>query len=441
MLRGPRAYDSGSANSMKNGTTKRGWAAKPPSDRNASPTPGRPKDTIRAWLSTLASSAQRNGRNIHAPGDFLTSPHTVIATRPPGRSTRRTSASASRVVPQMPRKLVATSKHASSQGRSLMSPTRMSLPGFLSRAISTSRTDASIPAHSAPRIRASSNARPDPQATSRTRSSGPSPSRECTNTYSRQLLGSASVAKSAALRPQPSSAIVQLTGRPLSAKPHGSGQDLDATGLARGCWHVEDRPSRLRRLILAGGTYDGEAGGQGGDPDPGPASACLRELHVGRARRRARRRGPRHLRARAHAGAVRARGPTAPTSRAVPRLLGAVGHLHRPVLAAVRLDRSRHGDLGSGGRVPALWIHPSAAVRQGSGARARASAGGDDRGAPDRGERLLPVVRHPTGARTSGPGRSRPAPERGVHEARHAEAVAPRRLPPRATGVLRGRCP
>ena len=59
-------------------------------------------------------------------------------------------------------------------------------------------------------------------------------------------------------------------------------------------------------------------------------------------------------------------------------------------------------------------------------------AGSDDRGAPDRGERLLPVLRHSTGARTAGPGRSRPAPERGVHEARH-----PRRSHP--LGSVRGR--
>ena len=69
------------------------------------------------------------------------------------------------------------------------------------------------------------------------------------------------------------------------------------------------------------------------------------------------------------------------------------------------------------------------------------AAGGDDRGAPDGGERLLPVVRHPSGARTSGPGRSRPAPERGVHEARHPRRSHPIGCRPRATGARRGRCP
>ena len=112
----------------------------------------------------------------------------------------------------MPRKLVATSKLASSHGSALMSPTRMSLSGLRKRAMATNRGDASMPLHRAPRMRASSMASPDPHATSSTRSPAPRPRRECTKTYSRQLLGSATVAKSTALRPQPSSTISQLIG-------------------------------------------------------------------------------------------------------------------------------------------------------------------------------------------------------------------------------------
>ena len=105
-----------------------------------------------------------------APGETLMWPYTVTPTRPPGASTRCTSAIASGVVPQMPRKLVTTSKDPSSQGMACMSPTRMSASGLRSRAISRSRGDASMPAQIAPRAPASSSANPAPQATSRRRS-------------------------------------------------------------------------------------------------------------------------------------------------------------------------------------------------------------------------------------------------------------------------------
>ena len=61
----------------------------------------------------------------------------------------------------------------------------------------------------APRSRASSMANPDPQATSSRRSPASTPSWWWRATYSRQLLGSLKVEKSTALRPQPSSTIVQ----------------------------------------------------------------------------------------------------------------------------------------------------------------------------------------------------------------------------------------
>src|ERR1700722_16865885 len=125
--------------------------------------------------------------------------------RPPGRRTRYISATASGVVPHIPRKLVTTSNDAGSHGRACISPTLISHPGFRSRATATSRAEASIPQQEAPRRRASSTASPDPHATSSSRSPASTPSRWCTATYSRQLPGSLSVAKSTALRPQPSS--------------------------------------------------------------------------------------------------------------------------------------------------------------------------------------------------------------------------------------------
>ena len=58
-----------------------------------------------------------------------------------------------------------------------------------------------------------------------------------------------------------------------------------------------------------------------------------------------------------------------------------------------------------------------------------------------RGDRLLPVVPHPAGARTPGPRRPRPAPERGVHAARHPRRWHGIGSAPRVDGRLRGRCP
>ncbi len=105
----------------------------------------------------------------------------------------------------MPRKLVTTSKVASSHGRSSMSPARRSASGLRSRATAIRRGDASIPAHRAPRRPASSTDSPAPQATSSSRSPAPTPRRWCRATYSRQLVGSQRAANSAACRPQPSS--------------------------------------------------------------------------------------------------------------------------------------------------------------------------------------------------------------------------------------------
>src|SRR5215207_8299129 len=146
-------------------------------------------------------------------------------------------------------------------------------------------------------------------------------------------------------------------------------------------------------------THDGGRAGHARDPHAGPASPRLRQLHAQRARRGTRRgRAGGHGSA-AHAGPVRARRPAAPAPGAVPGLPRAVRHLHRPVLAAVRLDRARHGRLGSRGRVPVVPRHPPPAVRQGARTRARGAARGDDRRARGGGGRFLPAVPHAARAR------------------------------------------
>ena len=172
-------------------------------------------------------------------------PHTVSPTRPPGARTRRTSAIASGVVPQMPRKLVTTSKAPSSHGSACMSPTRRSASGLRSRATAMRRSDASIPAHRAPRRPASSMARPEPQATSSSPSPAPTPSRWCSVTYSRQLAGSLRVANSTALRPQPSSTPRQLRrGRVGDRRILRHGRDLGSAG--PGITGNSDRPRSTR---------------------------------------------------------------------------------------------------------------------------------------------------------------------------------------------------
>ena len=207
----------------------------------------------------------------------------------------------------------------------------------------------------------------------------------------------------------------------LNPKVEGSSPSRPTTEAPRSGvfhWVLLDAPTwRLRRF---GGAHrcrridDGGAAGRRRDPHPGPAAARVRELHAGRARRRACRGRPCHLGPTAHAGAVRARCPAAPTSRAVPGLPRAVRHLHRPVLAAVRLGRAGDGHLGARGRAPTLPLDPPPAVRQETGARPRARAEGHDRGAPDGGDRLVPQFRYAAGARTTGAGRPGPAPERAV---------------------------
>ena len=184
-----------------------------------------------AWFSTLGAAAREKGASAHAPGDALMCPHTVSPTRPPGTRTRCTSLIAPGVVPQMPRKLVTTSKAPSSHGRACMSPTRRSASGLRSRATAMRRADASMPAHRAPRRPASSTARPAPQAMSSSVSLALTPSRWCRATYSRQLAGSLRVEKSTARRPQPSSTPRQLSIEPVrDRRIPGHGRDLGRAG-------------------------------------------------------------------------------------------------------------------------------------------------------------------------------------------------------------------
>ena len=202
-----RAKVSGSGNSHAKATSWRRTPTKPASARTTSPTSGRPSDFIRACASTFSGAARVNGIRAQRPGDSFTWPHVVRPIRPPGRRTRTASAIASGVVAQRPRKLVTTSNESSAHGSAAMSPTWTSPSGTRSAAIATSLGDASMPATNAPRARASSSERPEPHATSSSRSPSRTSSAWCTVTYSRQAAGSRSVANSTARRPQPSSTV------------------------------------------------------------------------------------------------------------------------------------------------------------------------------------------------------------------------------------------
>src|SRR5580692_1761167 len=69
-----RAYTSGSAKSQANGTSTRSTAPNPQDSRSCSPAPGRPSDTIAAWLSTFSAAARRNEASAQAPGDTFRTP-------------------------------------------------------------------------------------------------------------------------------------------------------------------------------------------------------------------------------------------------------------------------------------------------------------------------------------------------------------------------------
>jgi len=149
----------------------------------------------------------------------------------------------------------------------------MSASGLRSRATATSRAEASIPAHEAPRRPASSIASPDPQATSSSRSPASTPSRWCIATYSRQLPGSLSVAKSTALRPQPSSTIthcgVSVLGLVIarsSALPVPLRCGHRSAGPAPGPAEVAQIGTSLRRVAVPGQAR--KVPGQAGLPEP-----------------------------------------------------------------------------------------------------------------------------------------------------------------------------
>ena len=103
-------------------------------------------------------------------------PKNLMATSPPGLSTRWISSSASPQPPQMPFTDRTTSKRPSVHGSSNIDPTRRSALGVRSHATATSSAAASIPATSAPIPSATRTASPEPQATSRSEVPGPTPS-------------------------------------------------------------------------------------------------------------------------------------------------------------------------------------------------------------------------------------------------------------------------
>ena len=77
-------------------------------------------------------------------------PQKLMPSRPPGRSTRYASASASSQPPQIPLTEIATSNDPSAQGRSYIDPTRRSASGVRARATAISASAASMPATVAP---------------------------------------------------------------------------------------------------------------------------------------------------------------------------------------------------------------------------------------------------------------------------------------------------
>jgi hypothetical protein len=192
------------------------------------------------------------------------------------------------------------------------------------------------------------------------------------------------------------------------------------------------------------------------DPDPRPASARVRELHGGRARRRARGSGPCHLFPATDAGDVRARGSTSRPSRAVPGLSRAVRYLHWPVLAAVRMGRagawiSRAWKTSSDSpvRCPGCSIsrRPLAGVERTNATRLAGRAHGSPRrgssapGGDGASERRL-RAQHPSrnalarGLRTARAGRRRCTAGRGGRRCRRW-AAAPRGTPGVAVDAAR----
>ena len=82
-----------------------------------------------------------------------------------------------------------------------------------------------------------------------------------------------------------------------------------------------------------------------------------------------------------------------PAARSVPRLPGAEPRVRGAVLRAVRMGRTRRGDLRPRGRVPALRRAAAAGLPQGAGARPRAATEGAARHRPRRRHRVVQVVR------------------------------------------------
>ena len=145
-----------------------------------------------------------------------------------------------------------------------------------------------------------------------------------------------------------------------------------------------------------------------------------------------------HLGVAADAGDVRGGGAAAPAAGAVPGVPGAKRCVRRAVLAAVRVGRPGHGDLGPGGGVRAVAGAAPAAVCQGAGARPRAPAGRD--AGPHRGGGLgvLPSLPHARRAGPAGARRPGDAAERAVRRrappARGRGAAEPARAAPAAGG-------
>ena len=113
--------------------------------------------------------------------------------------------------------------------------------------------------------------------------------------------------------------------------------------------------------------------------------------------------------------------------------------VRRPLLAALRLGRARHGDLRPRGRVAAGGRPPEARLHQGAGRRARAAARRAARPDPRRQLHVVPIVprrRRAARAARERPGRHAQRAVRGgdPDARRRSRAAAPARCPAAAAG-------
>ena len=220
---------------------------------------------------------------------------------------------------------------------------------------------------------------------------------------------------------------------------------LDWPALPRGQWaawgRCHDAPGGRRRR-----RHDRRLG-HARDPHPRPAAAGVRELDPQGARARAARRARLHRATAPGTRDVRARRPPASAAGGVPGLPRAERRVRGHLLAGIRLDRPRRGDLRPRGRVPPrLPRDAEARLRQAgrpnarSGSRAsspRSATTTRPRTRASRPPRNSPNSSRPTSPSCS-PNDSTPhaRPSRRAHRARETADAAADHLPVPSGPVL-----